>query len=383
MSRRTVPQAQHIVTAGQADTQNGSGERLPTAAGMFMALFLGVCLITGLANPALLESPAESLLDGSWAAAYQEAFDDGSPLFEPATAVWGAIEYSLFGQGRPGLLVGEDDWLFSAEEFAYPAETASGQALLESNLDIISGVAERLALADVRLLVAVLPAKARVYPEQLGRYGLPTGPDARYLEAIAGLQERGVPAVDLNQMLASAKNEEAVFLRTDTHWTPYGASVAAEAVADRAAALADFGWLDGTDFTTRHGEALPYRGDLSRYLPLGPLYDAIGPEDDLLVTARTESSSGPDGDLFAPVEIPVVLIGTSYSEDERWNFAGYLREALGSDVLAAARRGLGPYEPMLDYLAGKAFVNSPPQLIVWEIPERYLSQDWQSGEESE
>ena len=68
----------------------------------------------------------------------------------------------------------------------------------------------------------------------------------------------------------------------------------------------------------------------------------------------------------------MALVGTSYSAGEAWDFAGALREALGADVLQAAQEGEGPFEPMSDYLEDDAFLQTPPRLVVWEIPERYL-----------
>lgn len=364
-----------------ARTSEEEGKGFPRGAGLFMALFLAAGLLLALANPALLDSPREPLLDGSWAAAYQERFDSESLLFEPATTIWGVLEYALFDQGRPGLLIGSDGWLYSTEEFAYPSQPELAAALLEANLAEIAAVDERLRQQGVELVVALLPAKARVYPEHLGRYRLPEGPSGRYQEALAGLQERGVTVVNLLQPLLAAKENGSVFLRTDTHWTPFGARVAARRIAGEVARLGPFQWLDEQEYVTSSSEPRPYRGDLTRFLPLGTFYEAIGPADDLLKQFETSASSSAGSDLFAAVQLPVVLVGTSYSQDERWNFPGWLREALGNDVLVAAQRGEGPYEPMIDYLDGEAFSSAPPRLVIWEIPERYLSDRWQSGED--
>jgi alginate O-acetyltransferase complex protein AlgJ len=69
----------------------------------------------------------------------------------------------------------------------------------------------------------------------------------------------------------------------------------------------------------------------------------------------------------------VALVGTSYSQDERWGFADALKVALGADVLNVAARGEGPFAPMRAYLEGETVVDVPPELVVWEIPERYLT----------
>ncbi len=55
-----------------------------------------------------------------------------------------------------------------------------------------------------------------------------------------------------------------------------------------------------------------------------------------------------------------------------WNFVGALKQALHSDVVSYAEDGHGPILPMLSYLKSDDFKNSPPQVLIWEFPERYL-----------
>ena len=40
--------------------------------------------------------------------------------------------------------------------------------------------------------------------------------------------------------------------------------------------------------------------------------------------------------------------------------------------LINAKAGHGPILPMLSYLKSDDFKNSPPQVLIWEFPERYL-----------
>ncbi|MEX2540301.1 MAG: hypothetical protein WD314_00775 [Trueperaceae bacterium] len=374
MAQRTGP----INYRGSDDSGETSCDGRQPLSGWFMALFLTASVILSLANPALLTAPDEPLLDGSWAAAYQSSFDRRSPLLGTATTVWGVLEYALFRQGREGVLVGSDGWLYSSEEFEFPARAETAAAALSSNLGAAAAVQKRLADDGVDLVVALLPAKARLYPEHLGRYRLPAGPRSLYGQALAGLRAAGLSAVDLLEPLERAKSEQPVFLRTDTHWTPYGASTAAGAVAATIAGLGRYDWLGAVHFGSDRLDPSPYRGDLAGFLPLGPFYDPLGPEDDLLARRVTERSEGPGDDLFAAVELPVALVGTSYSQDDRWNFAGSLRKALGNDVLVAAQEGEGPYRPMLDYLQGDAYRSAKPEVVIWEIPERYLSQYWET-----
>jgi alginate O-acetyltransferase complex protein AlgJ len=171
----------------------------------------------------------------------------------------------------------------------------------------------------------------------------------------------------------TAKEQQEVFLKTDTHWTLYGAKVAATELADvvtKNNLLPSFGM---TTFTTTSAKTPTlHKGDLLNYLPLGSLQERLGPAFDEL-KEQTTASKDAGGGLFGESTIPVTLVGTSYSANERWNFEGALKEALGTDVLNIADEGEGPVVPMQDYLGSQALKDTPPELVVWEVPERFLS----------
>jgi alginate O-acetyltransferase complex protein AlgJ len=332
------------------------------------ALLIATGTLATLANPALLEIPSESVADGSWADAYQRSLDTSSPLLGPSRTVWGVIDLVVFGQGRPGVLVGRDGWLYSREEFDVVRDPAD--ALLRWT-ETIAAYSARLAEDDIALVVALVPSKAAMVPDNAPA-PLPDAARHRYDGVLAALRASGVIAPDLRPVLAAAEEQGAVYLRTDTHWTPHGAAAAAAAIADAV--------LEGTPLTAGDEayvtEALdpePLLGDLTAFLDLGPLAGRIGPRPDMLAERRTQSANGPGTDLFAEVRIPVALVGTSYSADPRWNLAGALRQALGLDVHEAAVSGIGPLQPLERYLESDAFANTPPEVVIWEIPERYVT----------
>ena len=336
--------------------------------GAFMALFLALGGLMALLNPATFEPPRnESILNGDWAAAYQTAFEKSLALRAPAVNVWGVLEYTLFREGRPGVLVGEGGWLFTVEEFqTYP----DGDAATEQNLGTILSVRDRLAAEGVSLVVVVLPAKASVYEEALGRYTLPDEARARYENLRGELLEHGIVAPDVLEALLEAKTTAPVFLRTDTHWTPFGARVVAELVAREVRAKVPFEGLGETEFETQVSGSEPYSGDLSAFLPLGGL-KRLGPRADGLERFRTVPLAAGNS-LFGEVRVPVALVGSSYSANPRWNFGGALQNALQADVLNAAEEGQGPFAPMAEYLESDAFRNARPEIVIWEIPARYL-----------
>ncbi len=329
------------------------GFLLALAAGWTGALF----------NPALLRSPPARLDDGSWATAYQADFDRELVWSAPARQLWSAIDLAGFRQPPAGVLLGRDGWLFTTEEYAMDGDP---EGVRRSWTELIANAHEQLAAAGIDLLVALVPAKASSLPSAPSP--LPVAAAERYERSLADLADLGVATVDLRPALAS----EDAWLRTDSHWTPLGAMRAAEAIAAAASQLtptmvADHRYVMETNETTA------FRGDLDRLLALGSLADTLGPPPDALqqYTFSTEGELGTD--LFNEVSVEVTLVGTSYSAGAAWSLADRLRLALSVDVLDVSESGRGPLRPMQDYLASEALLNAPPQLVVWELPERYLT----------
>ncbi|SDG85500.1 alginate O-acetyltransferase complex protein AlgJ [Pseudomonas benzenivorans] len=341
---------------------------------LYVALFLGALVLVflwSLRGVLSYQLPNRfSVLDGGLAKTFESHYDKQLPVKEIGTNVWAALDYLLFGEGRPGVLVGSDDWLFSDEEFK-PVEGARQN--LRDNLALIQGVRDELARRDIALVLAIVPAKARLYPEHLGEHRASSLQQRLYQEFHVAARGAGITAPDLLGPLQQAKQQGPLFLRTDTHWTPLGAEIVARQLG---AAVSQSLALGGEpqQFVTEAGEQAPYKGDLTRFLPLDPLFAELLPAPDPLQKHQTravDQASGADA-LFADSELPVTLVGTSYSANPNWNFAGALRQHLQRDLSNHAEDGHGPLLPMLKYLQSEELKNAAPQLVIWEFPERYL-----------
>ena len=311
--------------------------------------------------------PGTDVVEGGLTRSFESHYDKVFPVKTFGTNLWGAIQFALFREGRSGVVVGANGWLYTSEEFsAYP----NGDAQVDAHLDLIRQVQDRLRERGTELTVAVLPAKVRVYPEYASPHRPAEVHRQLYERIHAGLTARGVRAPDLLAPLSACKGQGAVFLRTDTHWTPEGASCSAQALAAAIAPRAD----GAVRFTSAAGTPLEHQGDLMQFLPLAPYFAALMPRPDLLSTRSTQAAStgSAEADLLGDAPAPsVVLVGTSYSADQRWNFDGALRESLGEEVLNLAQSGHGPFEPMLAYL-DQPLEGPAPARVIWEIPERYL-----------
>lgn len=338
------------------------------------ALAAGVAVLGAAAlvrtGPAAAALPQASAWNGELARAFEKGYDENFPGRTLGINLWGAIAYLLFREGKPGVVIGREHWLYTAEEFG---ASPGARPQVEAHLELVAEVAGRLEQHGSVLMVALVPAKTRVQSETLGKRQPAELHRALYGQALSALRARSVTAPDLLGALVACKASGDVFLRTDTHWTPDGARCAAERLANDAA-LAGLRAGQPALYRTRVETVEQHRGDLMTFLPLAPWFAGLLPPADRLELRRTEPVDGvAAGGLLDEAPRPeVVLVGTSYSANPRWNFAGALQESFGEDIANYAAEARGPFRPMLEYLDSADFRSAPPRLVIWEMPERYF-----------
>ena len=349
------------------------------ALGYAMLVILIGGLLLSTANPAV-QAPAregvgapvlEEVLSGRWMAEYQTAYERALPIRDLATNIWALLQYAVFREGRSGVLVGEDDWLFTTEEFTYTPESRRHAV---DHAAYIAEVARRLEDRGVTLVVALVPAKARVYPDRLGRYRMPDALLERYQGFRAELEQRGVTSPDIKSALLEARADGHAFLRTDTHWTPEGARAAARVLA--AAVEPELARRNAPrrSFALRAEGEREYVGDLTAFLPVTPFRGRVGGVPELVSEYRLEDLEPPAIGLFDEVPHPLALVGTSYSAGDLWGFSDALRSEAEVEVMNVAEEGRGPFRPMQNYLDGDTISDVPPKIVIWEIPERYVTE---------
>ncbi|MFP4114151.1 MAG: alginate O-acetyltransferase AlgX-related protein [Spirochaetales bacterium] len=363
-------------------------KRRPTAEPALAFLFVvTVGLVLGLVglvradDPALREPTVQTLTDGSFTSRADAVLEERHPARGPAVSLLAAVRYVVFRDASGAAVVGSDGRLFTLEELE---RHAGDEDRLGERLGEISRVVRDLRARGAEPVVVLLPAKARLAAEKLPRRLRELADHERYELAVDRLEEEGTVVVDLRDTLAAEH-----FYARDTHWTPEGASVAARAVADTIAGSGVSLRADRVEYSREPLRTEPVDGDLMSFVPVGGLRDALGLVEEAAQIYRVEPASGTGGDggaagsaesgdggaaaLFGELTIPVALVGTSYSRDPRWGFEGALKHALGADVLNVASEGIGPFEPMREYLAGDTIRDVPPEIVIWEIPERYLT----------
>ncbi|MGB4061815.1 MAG: hypothetical protein WBK26_16545 [Burkholderiaceae bacterium] len=294
--------------------------------------------------------------------------DNHLPARSTLIAMANAGRYLVFQGAGDEVRLGRDEWLFSVEELAY-----SPQSLTQLNKRVatVGKLSAELDQRGVKLVVALLPDKARVHAQQLSSGQYPSWHASRYPTALEGLRAAGVQTVDLLGVMGPAAAAQQLFYSTDTHWNQDGADVAAKAIAAEVHRLvAD---VPATQFATKAAAAPEARvGDLLRLMGLSDVPNWMRPNPDIETVRTTERTSPPaEGGLLDDAGPPVVLVGTSYSR--RANFHGALQQHLAAEVLNVAKDGGGFFKSIHTYLGDEAFTSSPPKVLIWEIPERVLS----------
>ena len=267
---------------------------------------------------------------------------------------------------RPGC----DGWLFLTDEMRI---NRHAQDNADTKAAAVLDIQQRLAKRGIELLVTVVPDKSRIGASQLCDLRRPAQLQHRAEAWVAALNKAGVKAVDLAPTLQPLG--AAAFLRTDTHWSETGSSAAAKAIAEHVQAMG-ISATPHTEYARTVQSPARRPGDLVHLAGLDwlPLGSQPAPET-VAASAFSEKKSGANGggdnldDLFGDDNLPnVALIGTSFSRNS--NFLGFLQQALGAPVGNFAKDG-GEFSGGANtYFNNPAFKDTPPKLVIWEIPER-------------
>ncbi len=337
--------------------------------------FLSVMLVGLSQMVAAASSPSELVFPRTWldfregrtTGTLEKQLDKKLPARTTLIATANSLRYLLTRGGGDQVRVGSDGWLFLTDELKFELDAI---AHLNARAKLFGAAARGLDKQGVKLVVALVPDKARLYSAKLTGGQYPAYNLSRYQDSLAALAKQEVTVVDLLTPLAAASSQSQVYYSSDTHWNQTGAQISANAVA---LAVRKLGIeLEKTTFATNAtGVTTERPGDLIRLMGLGDTPGALRPPPDVEIPVLTkQTSTDASSGLFGDAAVPVALTGTSYSL--RGNFHGFLQQALAAKVLSAAKDGGGLLQATTAYLTDDAFKSAKPKVLVWEIPERFL-----------
>ncbi len=268
------------------------------------------------------------------------------------------------------LALGRDGWLFRESDlrpvYAVTPELVEGLRRWSTNL----------AAGGTRLAIVLLPPRAvlaatKVDPDDPFAAGFDaTRVATQYKEAVAALRGAGVIVPDLLTAAEASKLGSAYFFARDHHWRPRGAQEAMNALGAEALS-AGLRFSPGSFANDDEGDRVLH-GSLAKRVQQecgGALFAEKFPRFRSVSLAPSSAA-----DLLAdlpPAE--VVLAGASHTNkgnEDLLNAAGFLRTALGTDVLNVGVDGGGYSTGLLAWLESHAPSAAHPRLLVWELGGR-------------
>lgn len=267
------------------------------------------------------------------------------------------------------LIDAQDEWLFRTQEDLRTefGTTPEGYRMLKELRDAFKarGIEVVLVYQPTRGLVN----RDKLRPEDKARFDYDRALK-NYRTALDRFREIGFWVPDLSPLTdEQADNERAFYFARDQHWTPYGAERTARVVAETVKQIPGYDDLPKKEFVSRKIGRMGKRGTMQNVAGqlCGTSY-AIQYMDQFATEPKDESSSD---DLFGDSSNPqIALVGTSHS-GKNYNFAGFLEENIGSEILNVAFPGGGLEGSMIEYLGSQEFHDNPPKVLIWEFSPLY------------
>jgi lysophospholipase L1-like esterase len=288
-------------------------------------------------------------------------------------------------------IVGREGWLFFRPGVEYITQRPPVPPPEDTSQDPLTAIAsfrDQLAARGIRLLVVPVPNKESTYPERISRRAQGAGVIAsrQTRQLLQQLESAGVEVVDLFEEFRRARQDGAysnpheLYLAHDTHWSPKGVRLAAEATARR---LVERGWVAlGIARYEERSVEIQRLGDLIEMLQSSQLERIIAPQRLACPRVVRRESASPYRD--AP-DAQVLVLGDSflriYEQDEPGsagfvaNLARQLEQPLASIISDGGASTLVRQE-----LCRRPGLLKNKQVVIWEFVERDIrlgTEGWQ------
>lgn len=296
----------------------------------------------------------------------------------------GAIASTAEKENRTAV-AGNDGWWYIVPELRaisvgrfWGNEAASvSRAVKREHADPLEAITDfhsQLKQAGIELVIVPVPAKVVIYPEHLrADLSYPSGQlparlDVYDQEFYEVLRERGIDVIDLVPLFLNERKPaaEALYCKTDSHWSGRGAMLAATAIADHVRLRPWLKQLPTEKYTTEQ-LTINIQGDL------GKIINEINP---VIETLQITICGQKKGDRIVPNEIsrasPVLIMGDSHTlvfHDPTLFASGaglpdHVAQQLGITVDLIGVRGSGATTTRIELLRRKDNLEGK-KLVIW------------------
>jgi len=319
--------------------------------------------------------------------------------------------FVLFEDAGDKALIGRSGWFFYRPAVQYliepwsPVRSVPVRASEETPYgvttsgrdDISSAIVsfrDDLAKRGIKLLVMPAPNKASIYPEMLaaGAAGASEPVNAKTRHVLARLKESGVEVIDLFETYVQARRSSgldqqssaigsqlstdnrqpttAYYLAQDSHWSPEGIRLAADAVARK---LLGSGWVErgSVKYEIKPVTVKRY-GDVLMMIRVAQVERLYEPQRINCIQVIDSASGQAYKD---DPNSPVLVLGDSFlriferDEPGSGGFIAHLAYNLGFSVTSIVNDG-GASTLVRQQLASRPNLLNGKKVVVWEFVER-------------
>lgn len=183
--------------------------------------------------PAFSELNLADWLDGSFQDNFTTSLEPHIGFHNTLTRLFNQLEYSLFRQAHAeGVIVGRNGELFEEDYIrAYMGEFYVGEAVWIDKAKKLKAVQDTLRKLGKSFFVIFEPGKASTYPERFpAKYAVEDAGVSNYKVFSNQLKYNEVDYLDLSVVFQSWQHSKPyrLFPRAGTHWSYYGAALAAD-----------------------------------------------------------------------------------------------------------------------------------------------------------
>lgn len=267
------------------------------------------------------------------------------------------------------LVQGQGDWLFRTQ---YDLRTDFGTS--QFGWSQLKRLRDALKAKGVELMVVYQPTRGlidreKLTPEEKAHFNYELA-KKNYLAAVDQFRKAGIWVTDLSPLFDEKGVDTDYYFKADHHWTPAGADRTAKLVAETLKQIPAFGDIPKKEYESKVVGLLPKAGTLHK---TAAQFCGTGYATQYVDRYETEAAGdGGSGDsLFGDESNPqVVLVGTSNS-GPAYNFAGFLQQHSGAEVLNMAVSGGGFESALMQYMSSKEFHENTPKVLIWEFATHY------------
>lgn len=299
--------------------------------------------------------------------------ETGSSMMTRRAGLAGALAAPLVmagaAQAQQGGLVeiGTNGWLFPIWDRVNRVDMTA----LRNALQTVGEAIGILRTGRIQVAICLIPSRKRLMRQYLPA-GTQVSPEAaqRYSLTVTELTRAGALVPDLDATFRAQIQRDPnhpLFFKTDTHWTPMGAELAAVEMARQ---MRERMQLPPSPRPgTRLGDLRPMQlaaGDLTQHVPPAQRGN-YGPEQSLIRQILPPEGAAA---LIEDDSYDTVVVGTS-NVQPRFGFQPVLSNQLVRPVgLSWKPNNQGTYFALVEYLRSDAFKQQRPRALVWNFLEQ-------------